>query len=194
MSGLVYGVGVNDAGYAVSKHENKKCVWRCPFYMKWVGMLKRCYSEKTKEAQPSYEGCTVCEEWLVFSSFKSWMEKQDWEGKSLDKDLLIKGNKVYRPDACVFVSSRVNNFLIESNKARGEFPIGASWYAPRSKFTAHCGVGKAVNKNLGYFDTAQEAHKAWLSFKTEQAYILAAEQADPRISKAIIERYENYVC
>ena len=107
---LVYGVGINDADYVVQKFETigyvsgkkkQKRVWRCPYYRVWTHMLERCYDVKRQERQPTYKDCSVSTEWLTFSVFKSWMEKQDFEGKQLDKDLLIEGNKIYSAETCV---------------------------------------------------------------------------------------------
>lgn len=101
----VQGVGIMDADYIVDVREywvengkrKSRLVWSCPFHRKWSDMLVRCYSPKRLEYRQSYAGCYVCDEWLTFSNFKSWMEKQDWEGKHLDKDLLQTGSKVYSP-------------------------------------------------------------------------------------------------
>ena len=200
---LVYGVGIMDADYVVNEiitigysKEGKriqKLVWICPFYLRWKSMLKRCYSDKHQERHPTYKGCSVCEEWLKFSNFKAWMETQEWQGKQLDKDILFPGNKVYSPETCVFVDRRVNTFVTERNSSRGEWMIGVHWDKSSKKFTAMCNDGTGKRKYLGYFDTELEAHKAWLAFKLEQAKILAAEQTDPRVAKALIDRYENYV-
>lgn len=104
---LIYGVGINDAGYAVMKREEagyvdgkrkRKLVWACPYFRAWSSMLSRCYSTKWHERYPTYKGCTVSKEWHTFSNFRAWMVTQDWEGKSLDKDLLIEGNKIYSAD------------------------------------------------------------------------------------------------
>lgn len=200
-SKLVCGVGINDVEYAVTKYEDytgmdgkqkKRAIWVCPFYRKWKDMLMRCYYEKYQESHSTYIGCSVCKEWLTFSNFKAWMEKQDWEGKQLDKDIIFIGNKIYSAETCVFVDKRVNSFLLECNSSRGGLPIGVSLSRRHNKFKAVCSiVGRA--KHLGLFDTELEAHKAWLAFKLEQAKILAAEQSDPRVAKALIERYENYV-
>ena len=48
---LVFGVGINDADYAVTEYETtevngvrkQKFVWGCPYYLTWKGMLRRCY-------------------------------------------------------------------------------------------------------------------------------------------------------
>ena len=199
---LVYGVGINDADYVVRVNETicyengkqkLRLVWLCPFYGRWLNMLARCYSTNFKQKSPTYEGCCVCEEWLTFSNFKAWMEVQDWEGKQLDKDILVPGNKVYSPDTCVFIEKRVNVFLTESTASRGQHLIGASLDKTLNKFHAYCNDGSGKKKHLGRFNTEIEAHLAWLKCKQEVARQLAAEQTDPRVAKALIDRYENYV-
>ena len=197
---MVYGKGINDADYIVQIKEiiqkgkrNQRLVWICPYYIRWKDMLRRCYSEKYHTKQSTYIGCTVYDEWLYFSKFKAWMETQDWEGKQLDKDLLVKGNKVYSPAACVFISTEVNCFLLESTSSRGKYKIGVSWHKSHHKFSASCrDPFSSKGKHLGYFLTEEEAHQAWLTEKLEHAKRLAALQPDERVAKAIIYRYENY--
>lgn len=104
----VIGVGINDADYDTCVNGSV-----CPYYRKWADLLRRCYSKRFLEKRSSYKGCTVCKEWHTFSNFKRWMEKQDWEGKVLDKDLLSGDDKIYSPDTCVFLPSKINNFLSE---------------------------------------------------------------------------------
>ena len=198
---LVCGVGVNDSDYVVERKETigyvngkrkQKRVWICPYYDVWTNMLKRC-SEKWQERQPTYKGCSVTEEWLTFSVFKNWMEAQEWEGLQLDKDLLIEGNKVYSPETCVFVSQTVNKFTNDRGAKRGEWQIGVTWNKEKGKFQSQC-RNPFTNKrgHLGYFTSELEAHQAWLKRKLELAQLLAAEQTDERVAKALIERYTNY--
>lgn len=198
---LVYGVGINDADYAVQKFETigyvggkrkQKMVWICPYYLKWSDMLKRCYSTKLQETHPTYKGCSVSEEWLTFSNFRRWMESQDFEGKHLDKDLLFVGNKVYSAETCVFVPKEVNLFTIDRGADRGEWPIGV--YRHKSgKFQAECNNPfTKKGEYLGLFTCELEAHQEWLKRKLELAHLLAAEQTDERVAKALIERYTNY--
>ena len=198
---LVCGVGINDADYVTQKWETievnvkqkRKLVWMCTYYRTWNNMIKRCYSTKFQERNPTYKGCSVSEEWLTFSVFKCWMECQDWEGMQLDKDLLFSGNKVYSKETCVFVTKAVNNFTIDSGAARGEWLIGVSWSKRVGKFISRCSSPfTKKQQNLGYFTCEEEAHQAWLERKLELAHLLAAEQTDERVAKALIERYTNY--
>lgn len=195
---LVYGVGINDADYrVVSRHSNIEdgsiLVRKCPFYTRWVSMLARSYSPSLHLEHPTYAGCSVCDEWIYFSNFKSWMQSQDWQDKHLDKDLLIPGNKIYSPETCVFVESKVNNFLTESTSARGNYPIGVNLDKGTGKFKAQCyNVVTSKKEYLGLFNSPDDAHKAWLAFKLEQAKILATGQQDKRVAEALIYLYENY--
>ena len=100
-------------------------------------MLQRCYSEKWQERYPTYKGCSVSEEWHTFSNFKAWMEKQQWEGKQLDKDILFEGNKVYSPEPCVFVTRKTNMFTTD-RAARGSGLLGMHWDKEKAKFRAGC--------------------------------------------------------
>lgn len=108
---LVHGVGVNDSHYNTLIKKNNKIIWRCPFYSKWQGMLKRCYSPNYHKTRPTYIGCSVCPEWRYFSKFRLWMENQKWEGMELDKDLLVKDNQVYSPNTCCFIPQAINSLF-----------------------------------------------------------------------------------
>lgn len=195
---LVYGVGINGADYVVQKYETigytggkrkRRQVWTCPYYRVWTNMLKRC-TEKFQERHPTYAGCTVSDEWLTFSRFKSWMEMQNFEGLQIDKDLLIVGNRIYSEDTCMFVTQMVNSFTIDCGAARGEWLIGACWDKKAEKFLAGCrNPFTQKRENLGYFSTEKEAHEAWRKRKNELAHELAEIQTDERVAKALISRY-----
>jgi len=198
---LVFGVGINDADYVVKKWEEagyvdgkrkRKLVWECPYYRTWKGMLRRCYSEKHQKRRPTYKDCTVSEDWLTFSNFRSWMKGQDWQGKHLDKDLLFEGNKVYSAETCVFVAGVVNTFASDSGAARGEWLIGVHWVKQEEKFRARCRNPFTKKQEfLGRFTCEQQAHEAWAKRKLELAHELAAIQTDPRVARALIDRYSK---
>lgn len=190
---LVEGVGINDSEHPVVRYVKQesgkqKLVWFCPFYRKWVGMIQRCYNEKEIKRRPTYIDCVVCEEWLTFSNFKAWMEQQDWEGKHLDKDLLVEGNRVYSPHACAFITPETNRFLTDSSASRGELPIGVSWNKTANKYQSQ---GRVDNKPVcfGYFDTPEEAHFVWKKEKHKRAVVLASTETDPRVKRALETRF-----
>lgn len=166
---LVYGVGINDTTEPTEKshRENNKKVteWVCPYYRKWTDMLRRCYS-KTKPL--GYENCYVCEEWLYFSNFRAWAAEQglceDNRDLHLDKDLKVIGNKEYSPDKCTLVPYKLNSFIVEKDRGRGKYLIGVSLDKASNKYRATCRLnGKA--KYLGLYNSEEEAHQAWKSYK-----------------------------
>lgn len=184
---LVCGVGVNDADYPVyttaTVDGKKKVIWSCPFYSRWKDMLKRCYSAPVKLRHPTYTECEVIIKWHSFMAFRGWMVQKGWEGKYLDKDIIIPNNKIYSPETCVFVSEAVNDFILERRTVKSENPVGV-YKDPRSgRFQAKCAnplTGK--QEHVGCYESAEEAHQAWLDKKTELAYALASEQSDPRVA------------
>lgn len=177
MRKLVCGVGVNDADYIVYPTINGK-IERCPYYTRWVGMIQRCYDPKCHARYPTYINCYVCEEWMVFSNFKRWMQNQDWKGKDLDKDILFNGNKVYGPDTCVFIAPEINKLLNDSAATRGSYPQGVCYEKSRKKYKAQCTVsGKP--KKLGRYQTQEEASAAYKEFKYKLIANIANEQTEP---------------
>jgi len=197
----VWGVGINDADYVVKKQETigylngklkQKMVWICPYYQAWKEMLRRCYSAKYQETYPTYKGCSVSEKWLALSNFRAWMEKQDFEGMHLDKDILFKGNKVYSAETCVFVAPLVNAFINDQRTSRGECLLGACLHKPSGNFKSQCNNPFTKKyEHLGFFTCEQEAHEAWRKRKLELAHELAAIQTDPRVATALIDRYSK---
>lgn len=101
----VHGHGINNANYITNPKINGRTVV-CPYYRKWSGILERCFSKAYKEKNETYKDVIICSEWLLFSNFKEWMKTQDWEGKEIDKDLLVSGNKTYSPELCVFFANK----------------------------------------------------------------------------------------
>ena len=160
---LVHGVGVNDADYTVRTKDGL-----CHFYSRWADMIARCYYEKSLEKHPTYRCCTVCDEWLTFSNFKMWMEKQDWQGKELDKDIKKPGNKVYSPDNCMFVTRRENtDALVQPIRSTNSSGIkGVGFFKALGKWRARIKIdGKDIH--LGYFDKIEDASKARTNKETE---------------------------
>lgn len=175
--GLVCGVGINDAWYITRSDINGRTV-KCPFYKKWSSMLNRCYSEKCQNKQSTYKGCTVCDEWLTFSNFKSWMIKQEWKGNALDKDILIQGNKIYSPETCLFVSQSINNLMSYDKETNGAYPKGVTHHKGAGKFAARFGLN-GEKKYLGLFETKDIAYQAYKEHKLNHIKAIAENQKEP---------------
>src|SRR5574343_280652 len=157
---LVQGVGRKGNGIAKVNGKNTKP------YSIWTAMLQRCYDQRRLSRQPTYIGCSVCNEWLFFPNFKEWFDNNYVEGWELDKDLLVTENKVYSPETCIFVPHSINVLFIDSGAARGKYPIGVYLHKQSGKFQAHLKIDGKV-KYLGYFDKPEDAHQAYLIAKKE---------------------------
>ena len=180
---LVFGFGANDADYVIAPMLNGKQV-TCVFYETWKSMLRRCYSDKYQNKHPTYIGCSVCDEWLKFSNFKKWMESKDFEGKQIDKDLKIEGNKVYSPNTCMFVSGAINSLLLDCAATRGIYPQGVHFDKSRGKYrsTIRC---EGKKKTLGYYTTIKAAELAYLTAKHEIVKQAAKDETDKEVSAAL---------
>lgn len=151
-------------------------------YIIWRGMLERCYDGKYQEKKSTYKNCIVCEEWIYYSTFKEWYDKNYYKINServcLDKDILAKGNKLYSPETCVFVPERINSLFTKCNKSRGELPIGVYLKKESGKFQSRCNYlqdGKKYLKHIGYFKTPEEAFNAYKIFKEKYIKQVADE-------------------
>ena len=167
----VHGVGVAGTKYPITVNgRNTK------EYDLWNSMLKRCYSDTYQKKQPTYKGCKVGNNFLHYEYFYEWCHIQvgfnnkDWQ---LDKDLLVKGNKVYNESTCVFLPKEINSVLTKSTATRGEYLIGVFWSNTHKAFKAQVSKSKGKKEHLGSFKTELEAFNAYKqakeSFIKEQA-------------------------
>ena len=118
------------------------------------------------------------------------MDKQDWHGKSLDKDIIVPRSKLYSPDTCAFVLNETNSFVIARDACRGDYPVGVDLCKRTGKYRAKCGnIFTGKQENLGYFSTPEEAHESWRRRKHELAQLVAATESDPRVVEALRKRY-----
>ena len=158
-------------------------------YHVWGNMMARCYTTRIQEKQPTYKGCTVSDEFLIFSGFYNWYQKQYGADLNfeIDKDLLFKGNKEYHPDKCVLLPKEINSSLITRKKMRGNLPIGVS-LSQSGSFIAMMNIGGAT-KYLGTFKTPEQAFQAYKQAKENHIKLLAEkyrDQIDPRAYEALL--------
>ena len=159
----VFGVGIIGAKYPVSEggiHTKD--------YVLWKSMLQRCYSTVYKKKYPTYEGCEVSDNFKSYEYFYEWCQNQfgfGVDGFELDKDLLVKGNKVYSEDSCVFLPQEINKVLTKRDNIRGKYLIGVSWHKRDKAFKAMVNKNKGRSEWLGYFKTEIEAFNAYKTAK-----------------------------
>ena len=183
----VRGVGIVGTKYPITINGVKT-----KEYAFWHSMLTRCYNDTYKKQRPTYEVCKVSDKFKSYEYFYEWCNEQvgfcnqDWQ---LDKDLLVKGNKVYSEDSCVFIPREINQILVKSTASRGEHLIGVCWSETANAFKAQVNKNKGGSEHLGYFKTEIEAFNTYKdakeSFVKEQAEKWKGK-IDPRAYKALM--------
>ena len=137
-------------------------------YELWQSMLVRCYSNTYKKKYPTYEGCKVSDKFKSYEYFYEWCHNQIGFGEcgfQLDKDLLVKGNKVYSENTCVFIPKEINILLTKRTASRGEYLIGVSWHKTKKAFVARVNKNKGKPEWLGLFKTEIEAFNTYKTAK-----------------------------
>ena len=188
----LYNVGINGNKYPSRKNGQKTKEYRA-----WSGILVRCYDEKYREENQSYKEVTCCKEWLLFENFYEWLHSQEnfdkWlsgEWWAVDKDILVKGNKIYAPEMCSLVPPNINGLFTKCDKSRGELPIGVSKH--RKKYRA----GISINKHhiiLPVRDTIEEAFVDYKNIKEENIKKIAQEEYNMgNITKKCYEAMMRY--
>ena len=185
----VCGVGVSGTKYPITVNGVKT-----KEYELWRDMLKRCYSDKYQKKYPTYKGCEVSDNFKSYEYFYEWCNKQIGFGMAdfeLDKDLLIKGDKVYSENTCVFIPAEINSLLTKCTASRGAYLIGVCWHKRDKVFMATVGKSKGKREHLGYFKTELEAFKAYK--KAKEAIVKEqAEKWKDRIDLRAYEALMNY--
>lgn len=178
---LVYGVA--DRGNKYHSQINGKTLKED---ILWTKMLERCYDKKVAERNPTYIGVTCSNEFLSYTFFYEWLhEQENWEylnknniKYNLDKDILIKGNKIYSPETCCLVPQNVNTLFIKRNKSRGDLPIG---------------VTKRSNKGFyaQWADNKGGKHSSKTVYSIEEAFIIYKTEKEKIIKQVAQEEYKR---
>lgn len=82
---------------------------RTKLYNTWLGMRERCYN-KSNISYKNYggKGVSVCDEWGLFETFKSWAYANGYkEGLTIDRKDINKG---YCPENCQWA-----NYITQAN-------------------------------------------------------------------------------
>lgn len=177
----IYNIGYLGVG-KYSPKENKN-IYSC-----WHSMFKRCYSNSVHKLHISYVNCIVDKIWHNFQNFAEWFTNNYIENYHLDKDILIKGNKIYSPDTCCFVPHEINQLFTKNNIDRGLLPIGVSFNKPNyvasiKKFN--------ILYNLGSYNTPDIAFNVYKTEKEKHLKNIAEIWKD-KISVKVYNAIINY--
>ncbi len=153
-----------------------------PAYLSWSYMLDRC-TDRYKSKKPTYKAATLSDEWKYFSNYAMWFKGNYREGFKLDKDLLVRGNKLYSKDTCLFLPVEINSFLTTSGKVRGDYPQGVT-KSGEGRYRARISI-ENKRTHIGYYSTPEAAHKAWQQAKIKRAQELMQKYNVPQMQLVI---------
>lgn len=184
-------------------------------YTVWQGILRRCCDVGFKDKNPTYKNVTCCNEWFLFENFYKWLHEQEnfekWSsgdkwGWAVDKDILIKGNKIYSPETCCLVPQNVNqlfkkkyvecddlsisiSFQISLSKIGNEFQI--KYHNPFTNKIEHFSSYKEIEQLHQVFK--EQAFHTYKSHKENSIKQIAQEEYDKgNITKQCYEAMMNY--
>ena len=163
-------------------------------YQVWCSMLQRCYSPRSEYMKRNYKDCEVSDYFKIFPQFLEWWKMKS-EGISvdlqLDKDILIKGNRLYSETTCTLVPRDVNMLLIKRDKARGKYPIGVTYCKKAKRYKAQFSKFNIIT-HLGFYDDIEGAFLAYKQAKEDYIKEVANKYKDVIEDKVyeILMKYE----
>ena len=162
-------------------------------------MLQRCYDNIYRRTRPTYQDVTCCNEWLLYENFYEWLHLQENFGKwlngekwELDKDILVKGNKIYSPETCCLVPHNVNCLFLKSDASRGNLPIGVH----KNRNAYECSCRDPLTDKDGYIGqshTIEEAFQIYKNYKENLIKQIAQIEYDKKnITKECYDAMMRY--
>ena len=173
---VIYGIayyGGLDSKTVKDKSTYKRC------YRTWQNMLFRCYV-KIENNKP-YLGCSVDPRWHSFTNFYQWFIKQKFNSEDyhLDKDLLVRGNKIYSENFCCLLPRKINNLISGFSNIKVGDNVG-TYFCKRDEYYICKIKMDGKDKCLGYFKTPEEANDIYI--REKEAY-----------TKEVAEDYKHLV-
>lgn len=184
----VVGVGY----YGVGKFFAKEGGLHTKEYADWISMLKRCY--KSKEANNTYKDKSVVEEWHNFQAFAEWATAQmnfGRDGWDLEKDLIVKNNKVYSPSTCAYLPREINSFIKRKNFNGLPLGVDIAYNYDGSPYYRTQARENGRNICLGRFYNLEEAFMSYKVHKEGLAKALAMKWKD-QIPELAFNALYNY--
>lgn len=185
----IRGVAYNDYPHPVKiDHQH------IPEYVLWRNVIERSFFNLTN----AYKNVEMCDDWLHFSKFKrditSMPNFNEFlnEGWHLDKDILVKGSKLYSPETCCFVPKELNSSFV-GLKNRTKLPLGVKYCKKTKKYVSQI-LLNGEKKGLGYFKNPADAFYVYKTRKEAWLKDLA-EKWKGKIDDKVYFAIKNYeVC
>lgn len=166
-------------------------------YTIWQDMNSRCtkggYSQSV---MPTYIGCSMGDNFKDFQFFAQWYTSQAGYGHKnmqLDKDILVKGNKIYDEHRCCLVPQALNTFLVRSESRTGEYPTGVSYRKNSGYYRAQIRVD-GVTRLLGDYTNPALAKQAYDVAKINEAlrWVARLENKEFVVDERVIESLRHW--
>lgn len=162
-------------------------------YKTWFDMLQRCYDSRFQTKHPTYKECKCYKEWLLYDKFYEWLHSQEnfknWieeDRSALDKDILVKGNKIYSPETCCLVTHNINALFTKRDSLRGDLPIGVSRH--NEKYRAQFSID---GQHIAFPVRINPDDCFYLDYKpTKEAYIKQIAQEEYKKGNITRQCYE----
>ena len=157
-------LGIGCIGNTTTRENNKEK----KSYRMWLEMMTRCYGNR-KVTTNSYNDVIICDEWHIFENFENWFLENYYnineERMTVDKDILIKGNRIYSPTNCLIVTQYINSLFasVNFNKIR----CGTCFIKNYNMYKASCKRIDSKNSFIGYYENIEDAHNAYIITKRE---------------------------
>lgn len=159
---LIKGIGVNDSQYKVTRRDGL-VLTKCPYYSRWISLINKC-------ANTDF---TICDDWLTFSKFRKWMEKQNWEGDRR-LNLTLFRTKHYSPETACFLTRRASCAFDDKSYQKSQYPTGVTYLKDRRIYNAQCST-EGIQCTIGYSKTEAGAYKMYIDFKHAHMLVIASE-------------------
>jgi len=161
----ITGRGVSNDVEFYTSYKNNGVKITHPAYSTWLHIIKKCRTINGK-----FNNCEIHKDWLSLKLFSIDFKAMYRDGFCINKDLIVKSNRIYSRDACVFIPKNIHAWIYTKNRGGVHSLTGVT--SEDGVFIARIKCGEK-NKKIGRFDSKFDAHKAWQKHKKLQAIELS---------------------
>ena len=111
----------------------------------------------------------------------------------LDKDILVKNNRIYSPETCLIVPYRINMLFVKRKGCRGKSPIGTSYDSKRELYGISRNYVVGKTHYLGRFANSVDAFDTYKTYKEKHIKNVADEYKDLIPEKVYVAMYKYEV-